>query len=192
MRADAALLTGTVETTALEAGFYARLAHDLTANGTPVVTDLAGEQLRGALTGGIHLAKIAEQQLEDSGSGDDGSASWLIEQMVALRQAGARHVVVSRHQLPVLALLDDRLVEADGPTFAVADPHGTGDSQSAAMAVALARGASADDSLRLGMAAGAVNATRRGLGSGDAMAIREHAARIELSEVYGGGPSPAP
>ena len=50
--------------------------------------------------------------------------------------------------------------------FEALDYRGTGDSMFAATGVGLARGQSTYHALRLGMAAGALNATRRGLGSG--------------------------
>lgn len=79
--------------------------------------------------------------------------------------------------------LDDQVIEASGPRFAVADPRGTGDSQSGAMAVALAGGQSVPDAVRLGVAAGAINVTRRGLGSGERGAIEEHAYRIKIYQI---------
>jgi 1-phosphofructokinase len=51
------------------------------------------------------------------------------------------------------------------------------------MAVALAGGRSVYDAMRLGMAAGAINVTRRGLGSGERDAIEEHAHRIEIHQI---------
>jgi 1-phosphofructokinase len=188
MRADVALLTGTGDPSLLGESFYRRLAHDLAQNGTKIVTDLVGEQLEGVLASGIELVKISEHHLLELGYATDASPQELVEALLALREAGARNVVVSRRELPVLALLDGHVVEAIGPRLAVADPRGTGDSQSAAMAVALARGASLKQAVRLGMAAGAMNATRMGLGSGDAVAINEHAARIQIREGHNGTP----
>lgn len=53
-----------------------------------------------------------------------------------------------------------------GPRFEPLDAWGSGDSMSAALAVGLASGMSQIDALRLAVAAGALNATRRGLGTG--------------------------
>jgi 1-phosphofructokinase len=57
-------------------------------------------------------------------------------------------------------------VELAAPVFEALDHHGTGDSMFAAAGVGLARGMTVIDAVRLGMAAGALNATRCGLGSG--------------------------
>jgi 1-phosphofructokinase len=59
-----------------------------------------------------------------------------------------------------------RQVDLIPPLFEALDHRGTGDSMFAATGVGPARGLSMIDALRLGMAAGALNATRRGLGSG--------------------------
>ena len=64
------------------------------------------------------------------------------------------------------------------PTFETLDQRGTGDSMFAATGVGLARGMSMIDALRLGMAAGALNATRRGLGSGTRDEIERLAAHV--------------
>jgi 1-phosphofructokinase len=183
LRCDAALLTGTIHASTLDEGFYRRLTHDLTAGGIPVVTDLAGEQLRGALAGGVTLVKIAERDMREDGYATGSDVVELVGGMVGIHESGARDVVVSRGERPVLALIEGQVIEARGPQFAVADPRGTGDSQSGAITVALARGQSVFDALRLGMAAGAINVTRRGLGSGERDAIEEHAQRIEIRPV---------
>jgi bifunctional ADP-heptose synthase (sugar kinase/adenylyltransferase) len=64
-----------------------------------------------------------------------------------------------------------------------ADTQGSGDSQLAAIATALADRQAIRDALRLGMAAGAINVVRHGLGSGDARTIRDIATRIELTAL---------
>jgi 1-phosphofructokinase len=62
----------------------------------------------------------------------------------------------------------------------VFDNHGTGDSMFAAAGVGLARGMSMIDALRLGMEAGALNATRRGLGTGTREEIERLAAHVSV------------
>jgi 1-phosphofructokinase len=99
-----------------------------------------------------------------------------------LRDAGANGVVVSRAADGVLAWLDGRWLAARGPQMTPVDPLGAGDSMTAALAVGIAQGRAAGDLLRLAVAAGAVNVTRHGLGSGDRDAIERLAERVELSE----------
>ena len=180
LAADAALLTGTVDLSIINGGFYRRLVHDLNAGGTVVVADLIGEQLRGALLSGVHVIKIAAKRLVQDGYAPGSTPQELMEGVNALHDAGAQNVVVSRGASPAVGLIEDQPIEAAGPSFEVVDSHGTGDSQSAGMTVALACGNSMRDAVKLGVAAGALNVTRRGLGSGDRQAIEEHAGRIEI------------
>ena len=65
--------------------------------------------------------------------------------------------------------------------FEALDQRGTGDSMFAATGVGLARGMSLIDALRLGMAAGALNVTRRGLGSGTRDEIERLAAHVTVN-----------
>ena len=58
------------------------------------------------------------------------------------------------------------LFQLRGPQLTAADPTGTGDAMLAATAVSLADGHETMDAIVFGVAAGAVNATRHGLGSG--------------------------
>jgi 1-phosphofructokinase len=53
----------------------------------------------------------------------------------------------------------------------------------AALAVAAVRGLSATEGLALAVAAGALNATRRGLGTGERSQIEELAESVEITRV---------
>ena len=64
--------------------------------------------------------------------------------------------------------------------FEPLDERGAGDSMFAAIGVGLARGMGLPDALRIGAAAGALNATRRGLGTGTQQEIERLAAHVTL------------
>jgi len=92
-------------------------------------------------------------------------------------------VLISRASAPALLIngatnLDHS--ELIAPVFEPVDHRGTGDSMFAATGVGLARGMSMIEALRLGMAAGALNATRRGLGSGTREEIERLAAHVTV------------
>ncbi len=69
------------------------------------------------------------------------------------------------------------------PTLEEADPRGAGDSMTAAVAAMLAGGAGLAEAVRFGAAAGAVNVTRHGLGTGHVEAVSEVAKRVRLVPV---------
>lgn len=167
----------------LDADFYRRLSRDLRENGTVVVADVSGDQLRGALDGGIDLLKISDDQMVEDGYADGDDEEALTMGLERLRRAGAANVLVSREADPALAFVDNRLLKLTPPRLAALDPRGSGDSQSAAIAVALSRGQAVEEALVLGMAAGALNVTRRGLGSGDRETIERLVDQIELVET---------
>jgi 1-phosphofructokinase len=178
------LLTGTHrQETVLPESTYTRLASDLHANEVDVVCDLQGELLRAALEGGVDLVKISHEELiEDGWAAGDGTDE-LVRGMERLREAGAGDVVVSRASGGALALLGESLLEARAPEMTAVEPSGAGDSMTAALAFGRTRGLGAHELLRLGVAAGAVNVTRHGLGTGDAEAIQLLAEHVEISDA---------
>jgi 1-phosphofructokinase len=93
-------------------------------------------------------------------------------------------VLISRGSSPAVLIdgaTEPSPVELVPPVFEALDHRRTGDSMFAATGVGLARGMSMIDALRLGMAAGALNATRRGLGSGTRDEIERLAAHVTVT-----------
>ncbi len=82
-------------------------------------------------------------------------------------------------------------LELAGPVFEPFDERGTGDSMFAATGVGLARGMSMFESLRLGAAAGALNTTRRGLGTGTQQEIDRLAAHVSVRPLRDGVTAPS-
>jgi fructose-1-phosphate kinase PfkB-like protein len=99
-----------------------------------------------------------------------------------IRDAGVGAVLISRAGDPALALLDDdRVVEVHPPALQVVEHRGAGDSMTAGVAVVLARGGDVEEAVRMGAAAGALNITRHGLGTGRAEAVQELYGRVRLA-----------
>lgn len=163
--------------------FYTRLARDLRGNGIVVVADLCGSVLAAALQGGLDVLKISDEELAVTGEAPDTSKTSLISAIDRLAGRGAEAVVVTRAERPTLALLDGVLYEIRAPQVDPVDERGAGDSVTAGVAAALARGRSLPEAVRLGTAAGTLNVTRRGLASGSQREIELLVSHIEMIEI---------
>jgi 1-phosphofructokinase len=158
--------------------FYRRLTVDIRANGGRVVADLSGARLQAVVQGGVDVLKVSEEELERDGLlATAGSVGAAMQQLVA---GGAGSVIVSHGDERASALIDGELVQAIAPALEPVETRGAGDSLTAAVVAGLARGGSLADALRLGSAAGALNVTRRGLGSGGRDQIERLAERVRI------------
>ncbi len=168
--ADVTILTGPRPADLLDADVYRRLAADLRANGRTVIADLCGPALTAALSGGLDILKISDEELIADGYADSHAFEELVGGVRQLKEAGAERVLLSRAaESAIVQDGDERstdVIELRGPRFESLDPRGSGDSMSAALAAGLASGMAPIEALRLAVAAGALNATRRGLGTG--------------------------
>src|SRR5690242_4582597 len=180
LRASVSVLAGPAHPSVVSPDVYRRLAADLTSNGGRVVADLSGEHLTAALAGGVEVVKVSHEQLVRDGRAAGDGVDELIAAGHRMRAEGAGTVLISRAGAPALAVTPERVVEVRGPRLEVADPIGAGDSMTAGVAAVLARGGDLDEAIRTGAAAGAVNVTRHGLGSGRADVIEQLVDRVEL------------
>jgi 1-phosphofructokinase len=180
LRSTVSLLSGPAEASVVAAEVYRRLAADLAANGVRVVADLSGGHLDAAVAGGADVIKVSDEQLADDGRASRDGVGELIAAGQGLRARGAGTVLVSRTDQPSLAILPERVLEVRVPHLEVADPIGAGDSMSAGVAAVLARGGGIEEAIRTGAAAGALNVTRHGLGTGRLDAIQELMGRVSL------------
>jgi 1-phosphofructokinase len=183
LRSRVSVLSGTGDPGVVDADVYRRLAADLCANGGTVIADLSGAQLSAVLAGGAAFVKVADEELVDAGRAEDGSVEALAAAAYRLRDDGAGSVLISRADQPALALLDDEIIEVRQPKLEVVDHHGAGDSMTAGVAAVLARGGDMREAVRTGAAAGALNVTRHGLGTGRAEPIRELVDRVRLATL---------
>ncbi|MCV2489143.1 PfkB family carbohydrate kinase [Geodermatophilus sp. YIM 151500] len=165
---------------------YRRLAADLRAVEVPVVADLSGPPLDAALEGHVTVLKASHEDLVDDGRADSEEPAALVKAMRAMAEQGAEAVVISRAGDPTLALVDGDVLEIEPPPLQLADHRGAGDSMTAGIAAALARGADLVDALRLGAAAGALNVTRRGLATGQRDVIERLAKRVDVRRAEEG------
>jgi len=167
LASDLVILSGPHSEEVLPPDVYRRLAADITTGGVPVAVDLAGERLAASLDGGVALVKVSHEELLADGRITDNVTDQIVDAMRAIRNQGADTVIVTRSDLPLLLLAGDQLRVVTTPTMEVTDTTGAGDSLMAGVSAALARGESIEEAIVLGAAAGALNVTRHGLGTGD-------------------------
>lgn len=171
MRAGVALLSGAANERVIPAETYRQLTTDLTANGCRVLVDLTGPRLEACLAGGVHLAKISHEELLATDLAPSDDIADLAKAMLGIQERGATNVLLSRAHEPALALVDDEFYEIHPPRIQASYPAGAGDSMTAAVAAGIATGQPLLEALRTGAAAGAINVTRRGLGSSGARGV---------------------
>lgn len=178
LAADVTVLAGPAASTVIPVDVYRRISSDLRAVGKPVVADLSGEPLTAAVQGGVTVLKASHDDLIDDGRVNGGDPATLVKAMQRLADEGAEHVVVSRAGDPTVALVGGDLLEVHTPQMQRVDHRGAGDSMTAGLARALARGEGMAAALRVGAAAGTANVTRRGLATGHREVIERLAEHI--------------
>jgi 1-phosphofructokinase len=180
LEADVTVLTGCGKDPLMDEGRFHNLAHDLRAVGRRVVADLSGDSLHAALKGGLDVIKVSDEEIVGSGLAASDDEADLIEGMFRLRERGATTVLVSRAERPLLALDGDTILQVSSPSFRPVNHRGAGDSLTGAISAGLAAGQGLHEALSRAVAAGALNVTRHGLGTGDAQVIEALAGKVEV------------
>jgi 1-phosphofructokinase len=183
LRSGIAVLSGPAHPSVVPAEVYRRLATDLGANDCKVIVDLSGAHLIAALEARPYVVKVSHEELLRDGLAADDSAGSLTRALHRLHDDGAAMAVVSRAHEGALAIIDDRVYEVDMPKMIAAESRGAGDSMTAGIAAVLAQGGTLCDAVRTGAAAGALNVTRHGLGTGRVDAVQVLTERVRLTPV---------
>jgi 1-phosphofructokinase len=181
--ADVCVLAGPGIEPVVDADLYRRLTVDLRANGVDVIADLSGESAAACLAGGVSILKTSDEELERDGfTGSRDPVA--VHTWAAAQVAGSdRAVVVTRAESGALVVSGHDRFAVELPPLEEVEHRGAGDSFTAALSVGTARGLSLRDAVCLGAAAGALNVTRRGLGTGSREDIERLAARIGVRPV---------
>jgi 1-phosphofructokinase len=132
------------------------------------------------LAGGVTLVKVSDEELLADGRIKENTTERILAAIHAMAEEGAESVIVTRADKPILMLADGVVSEVTTPTLEVADTKGAGDSLTAGVSAALANGAPMQEAITLGAAAGALNVTRHGLGTGDPEAIEKLRALVTV------------
>lgn len=183
LKARVAVLSGPADPSVLPADVYRRLAADLGSNGVKVVADLSGDFLEKVLEGEPYFVKVSHEELIADGRAKDDSEAELARALHLLHADGAGSALVSRADKGALALIDDVAYAVEMPSLEVADHRGAGDSMTAGVCAVLARDGDLAEAVRTGAAAGALNVTRLGLGSGRADAVKSLVDRVTLRRL---------
>jgi len=159
---------------------FERICRDLQAGGSTVVADLAGDELRSALAGGIGMLKVSDEEMVEGGWAKSDDRSDVVDGIKRLRTEGATDVVASCGEDGAVAALGDRWYQITAPSMSVVDHRGAGDSMTAALAFGRSTGLGDVELLGLAAAAAALNVTRHGLASGHPAAIERLVPLIEV------------
>ncbi len=197
LAADVCVLAGPGAAPLVGAEVYERLATDLRANDTMVIGDLSGAALERALAGHVSVLKTSADDLCTDGllAADDLDETLAVTRQLAAR--GADVAVVTRAAEGAIAARNGNdngggngrgngeawMVQP--PPLEPVEPRGSGDSLTAGLAAALAHGEPLERALRIGAAAGALNVTRRGLGSGSRQEIERLAEHVTVESIGG-------
>jgi len=166
LESDVCVLTGADPADVVPPGFFGRLAEDLRTAGRTVIADVSDDTARAVATGSPALLKMSHEELIAGGFSADDDARSLLDAARRLVDRGVGAVVVSHAAEPGLLVTADAVLEFAVPAVTAVDHRGAGDSMTGGIAVGVGRGMSIVDSVRLGAAAGALNVSRRGLGTG--------------------------
>lgn len=183
LEADVLVLAGAEPDRVLPPAFFSRLVRDVRSVDKPIVADLSLDAARAAAAEGPTVLKMSHEELHAAGLVAGDSVEELQEAGHRLVAQGVEAMLISRAGEPTLLVTAESSRLLVGPVVTPLDHRGAGDSMTAGVAVALGRGASVAEAARLGAAAGALNVTRRGLGTGRREQIERFAGRIGIETV---------
>lgn len=184
---DVLVVTGAEPSSVVPSSFFRRLVSDVRSAGKPVVADLSGSAAKAAAETGLTVLKMSDEEMLDAGLVASKDVAELQEAADRIVAGGVEAMVVSRAEEPALLVTAHHMRSLTGPVVTPLDHRGAGDSMTAGIAVGLGRGLSIEEAVRLGAAAGALNVTRRGLGTGRREQIERFAERIEIIDARGNG-----
>lgn len=183
LECDVVVITGAEPERVMPPGFFARLVRDLRSADKTIVADLSGEIAKAVAAEGPTVLKMSHEELIDAGWAADESLEALQEAGRDLVGNGVGAMLISRGGEPTLLLTEDAAHLLVGPVVTPLDHRGAGDSMTAGVAVALGRAATITQAAQLGAAAGALNVTRRGLGTGHREQIERFANQIRIEDA---------
>ncbi|MEJ5345818.1 MAG: 1-phosphofructokinase family hexose kinase [Chloroflexus sp.] len=166
-----------VEPTAL-----AELIKEIRDQGRHVLVDTSGPALAAAISAGPDVVKINSQELSHLTGIDLPDEMSVYRAAQALHRQGIARIVITLGAAGAIGIDADGAVRAIPPAIPVHNPIGCGDSFFAGLTVALSRGHSLADAVRLATACGATDAQTLEPGRIDPATVATCAAQVRLGE----------
>lgn len=176
------VVTNPLPADALPLELYRDLVADVRANGCRTLVDLSTPRVELALEAKPDLVKLNDWELAEIVQ-ESVSGAALRPAAEGLRDRGARSVIVTRGEQAALVLHDEDAWWLEPPRFARGFREGCGDAMLGGIAAAWSAGASFEESLLTGAAAGAANFLRHGIGGASRELIEDLAKRVKLYPV---------
>jgi 1-phosphofructokinase len=176
------VLTNPLPGDALPLELYRDLIADVRASGTRVLVDLSSPRLDSALESEPELVKLNDWELAEYVCGPVSGPA-LLTAAQRLRDRGAGTVVVTRAEQPALVLSDGGTSWLKPPRFERGFREGCGDAMLGGIVASWAGGASLEDSLVTGAAAGAANFLRHGIAGASREVIEGLRTQVVLEPV---------
>jgi 1-phosphofructokinase len=179
------VVCGTAAPDTLPLEVFRNLVRDARGGDATVIVDLSAPQLEAALDGRPDVVKANDWQLAEYVVGPVSEPAQMRAACDRVLAAGAESVLLTRGGEPAFFFRGDEIWELVPPRFEGGSFEGSGDSMVGALAAALALGASMEEALRVGAAAGAANFLRHGLGTGSRAVVEELVERVALRPLSG-------
>jgi 1-phosphofructokinase len=185
------IVTNPMPADALPLEVYGELVADARSAGCTTAVDLSSPRLDGALGGEPDLVKLNDWELAEFVHGPVDEVADLLRAAEQLRERGARSVLVTRGELPALALVEQRAWWLTPPALERGFREGCGDAMLGALVATWARTGELERAIVVGAAAGAANFLRRGLGGASGAVVERLVESVRLepftAEGAGGG-----
>lgn len=159
---------------------YADLIEALAASGVPAFLDASGEALRLGCAAKPALVKPNRDEAAELLGAPIPDAEQALGAVRSLAGRGLSRLVLSLGDSGAVVSWDGRVARVRAPRVEARNAVGSGDCLLGGLAVGVARGASAEDTLRLGVACGAANALSEDTGVVRREDVEALLSRVEL------------
>ncbi|CAN5599020.1 tagatose-6-phosphate kinase [soil metagenome] len=177
-RADRAVVAGSLPSGVPVEGF-ARIVMAAREVGCPLLVDTSGEGLKAALSARPDIVKVGLTEVREAGLVD--ATATPVEAALALAHAGARFALVTDGARQAAATDGRHTWIIDVPRVEAVNAVGSGDAVNAGLSMALAEGASVEEALARGIAAGSANALSLSGGDLDLDTVRRLETQVRVA-----------